>query len=99
MFEFETKEAEFAFKDLIKKTDESEPCRKEYASKYDSSTDIWVETWSKNKEVSKEQAVALCSNEDGTKCHVFEECGLYAMLAHEPLGVWGGTVPSERKKK
>lgn len=99
MFEFETKEIEYAFRDLIASTDGTEPCREEWDNQYDSRTDIWVETWSKNREVSKEQAVELCSNKDGTKCHVYDKCAIYAMLAKEPFGVWGGTLPSERKKR
>lgn len=98
MFSFENKEIEYAFRDLVASTDGTEPCREEWDNQYDSKTDIWVETWSKNREVSKEQAEALCAP-NGIKCHVYEKCKVYAMLAHEPLGVWGGTVPSERKKQ
>lgn len=41
----------------------------------------------------QELAASLCLD-----CPVMEACGLYAVTAPEPSGIWGGMTPAERKR-
>jgi hypothetical protein len=35
-------------------------------------------------------------SENAVPCPLLETCGLYAVVAVEPLGVWGGMSPDDR---
>lgn len=86
LFQFEDPAVKAAWDDLYYKLNKTEPC-------YDPHfivTDVYVEGWV-NGNSSKRQAEALCA-----PCHVKEECKIYAMLAKEPVGIWGGTRPKDR---
>jgi hypothetical protein len=96
-FEFEDRETELLFKELVHSTDKSEPCYDPHLEDkahhlYESPTDIWVEPWNTRRAVSIEQAEALCEG-----CHVYELCREYAIANNEPQGIWGGTTPQIRK--
>lgn len=95
-FSYETEEIRFAHLALVDATDGSEPCYDAHLTDhkqfhYESPTDLFVESWSQRRGVSKAQAEALCA-----PCHIQEQCAAYAMLAKEPLGIWGGTRPVDR---
>lgn len=96
LFQFEDPEVKAAWDDLFYKLDETEPCYDPLLvdtpgpMRGDSVTDLYVEGWA-NGNASKKQAEALCE-----PCHVKHECKVYAMLAKEPTGIWGGTRPRDR---
>jgi WhiB family transcriptional regulator, redox-sensing transcriptional regulator len=86
---------------LVQSTDGSENCydpglfdRKRRATVRESNTDLFVESWSGNVEVDSDTAKRMCEG-----CHVIDQCRAYAMVAKEPVGVWGGTTPADRGMK
>jgi WhiB family redox-sensing transcriptional regulator len=34
-----------------------------------------------------------------SQCPLIRECGVYAIEAKEPFGIWGGLTPEERKRE
>lgn len=87
--------------ELVQSTDGSENCydeglfdKQRRTNIRESTTDLFVESWSGNVEVDSDTAKKMCEG-----CHVIAECRAYAMVAKEPVGVWGGTVPADRGVK
>lgn len=48
--------------------------------------------WGDDGPREKDAAVACM------RCAVVAECGIYALVAREPLGVWGGMTSTERRR-
>lgn len=86
---------------LVQSTDGTENC---YDSRLfekqsrerirESQTDGFVESWSGNVEVDSDTAKKMCAG-----CHIIDQCRAYAVVAKEPIGVWGGTTPADRGMK
>lgn len=53
--------------------------------------DQYVENWT-GRAITREVAEELCAG-----CPVYDKCKAYAMVAKEPIGIWGGTRPVDRK--
>jgi len=81
-----------ALKDLQDKLNETEPC---WNPNDPDVAELYMGSWT-SRGVSKSTAESMCTNEDGTECHVKNQCALYAMLAQEPYGIWGKTRPVDR---
>lgn len=66
--------------------DEERPCAQD--------PELWWMTDHPSVQEAKKRCQGLVGN--GTPCPLLETCGLYAVVAVEPLGVWGGLSPDDR---
>ena len=90
-------EAEAAERDLKFSLNETEPCATPIGTDGRvNDPEKWVGAWTNS--TSPEIARQLCTNEDGTPCHVLLKCLKFAILNDEKDFIYGGMTPAERQE-